>query len=180
MAKFTASSSFPRCWAGACQFSFQILRSRNTDGSGHLISENIGSKRIKFSKGSDTSLNVHWSMLEPPTSSAGDSHTGHRGAILKNRSVNIMIISEYRVLNPPLSCSVSRWNSTEVCWIKECLFDIFSITVNTCLEPLQPLVKCDRQGLEWNVSLAFSACTTDFRRSLASQKAHISGRMWSI
>jgi hypothetical protein len=40
----------------------------------------------------------------------------------------------------------------EVFWIRECLFDIFSITVNACLEPLHSLVKCDHYGLEWNVS----------------------------
>jgi hypothetical protein len=29
---------------------------------------------------------------------------------------------------------------------------MFSITVNACLERLQPLVKYGDQGLEWNVS----------------------------
>jgi hypothetical protein len=64
--------------------------------------------------------------------------------------------------------------------MKERLFDIFSVAVNARLEPLEPLVKCDHQSLEWNVNqnsnhpIEKLFCSLEFCR-LAAWGV---GRMW--
>jgi hypothetical protein len=42
-----------------CHFSFQLLKSRKTNGNEKLICEVVGSKQIKFYKGRDTVYDQH-------------------------------------------------------------------------------------------------------------------------